>query len=119
MDQARGVEAEKAKRIGILAWGSSSPPPARYPVEVEVMRRHIEELLGCPSEQLEASFWYLIQKKFIVQGDGGSYRITHDGWTPSRLPEAKRRLERALLEEARPTRDGEVVVAETTSSQSK
>ncbi|MEZ5391347.1 MAG: J domain-containing protein [Bryobacterales bacterium] len=116
-DQARGVEAEKAKRNGIL--GVLYRRLLATPWKAEVMRRHIEELLGCPSEQLEASFWYLIQKKFIVQGDGGSYRITHDGMDAFEASGGQAPPERALLEEARPTRDGEVVVAETTSSQSK
>lgn len=108
-EQAKGVEAEKAKRNGIL--GVLYRRLLATPWKSEVMRRHIEELLGCPSEQLEASFWYLIQKKFIVQGDGGSYRITHDGMDHFEASGAKAPPERALLEEARPSRDGEVIVA--------
>ncbi|MCB1021331.1 MAG: J domain-containing protein [Acidobacteria bacterium] len=116
-DQAKGVEAEKAKRNGIL--GVLYRRLLATPWKPEVMRRHIEELLGCPSEQLEASFWYLIQKKFIVQGDGGSYRITHDGMDAFEASGAHSQPERALLEEARPTRDGEVIVAQAAGSQGK
>ncbi len=112
-EQAQGVEAEKAKRNGIL--GVLYRRLLATPWKSEVMRRHIEELLGCPTEQLEASFWYLIQKKFIVQGDGGSYRITHDGMDHFEASGAKAPPERALLEEARPTGDGELVVAQPAS----
>ena len=108
-EQAKGVEAEKAKRNGIL--GVLYRRLLATPWKAEVMRRHIEELLGCPTEQLEASFWYLIQKKYIVQGDGGSYRITHDGMDHFEASGAKAPPERALLEEARPNNDGEVTVA--------
>jgi hypothetical protein len=108
-EQAQGVEAEKAKRNGIL--GVLYRRLIATPWKSEVMRRHIEELLGCAGEQLEASFWYLIQKKFIVQGDGGSYRITHDGMDHFEASGGKAPPQRALLEEGRPSGDSEVVVA--------
>jgi len=116
-EQAKGVEAEKAKRNGIL--GVLYRRLLATPWKSEVMRRHIEELLGCPSEQLEASFWYLIQKKYIVQGDGGSYRITHDGMDHFEASGPKAPPARALLEEAQPTRDGEVAVTAPAGVSSK
>jgi curved DNA-binding protein CbpA len=116
-EQARGVEAEKAKRNGIL--GVLYRRLLATPWKSEVMRRHIEELLGCPTEQLEASFWYLIQKRYIVQGDGGSYRITHDGMDHFEASGAKAPPERPLLEEARPSREGEVILAPAAGTPSK
>ena len=116
-EQAQGVEAEKAKRNGIL--GVLYRRLLATPWKAEVMRRHIEELLGCPAEQLEASFWYLIQKKYIVQGDGGSYRITHDGMDHFEASGAKAPPERHLLEEAKPEREGEVVLAAVAGSRGK
>ena len=116
-EQAKGVEAEKAKRNGIL--GVLYRRLLATPWKSEVMRRHIEELLGCPSEQLEASFWYLIQKKYIVQGDGGSYRITHNGMDHFEESGGKAPPERGLLEEARPTREGEIIVAPPASVNAK
>jgi curved DNA-binding protein CbpA len=116
-DQARGVEAEKAKRNGVL--GVLYRRLLATPWKAEVMRRHIEELLGVPTEQLEASFWYLIQKKYIVQGDGGSYRITHDGMDHFESSGAKAPPERPLLEEARPLREGEVILAPAAGTRHK
>src|SRR5690606_7875877 len=113
-EQARGVEAEKAKRNGIL--GVLYRRLLATPWKAEVMRRHIEELLGCPTEQLEAAFWYLIQKKYIVQGDGGTYKITHDGIDHFEASGAKAPSERPLLEEARPRRDTEIILAPAAGS---
>lgn len=116
-EQAKGVEAEKAKRNGIL--GVLYRRLLATPWKAEVMRRHIEELLGCPGEQLEASFWYLIQKKFIVQGDGGSYKITHDGMDHFEASGAQAPPERQLIEEARPSREGEIILAPAATTNRK
>jgi hypothetical protein len=70
------------------------------------MIRDLEELLGCPSEHLEFTMWYLKQKGQVVGPDNGRYSITAGG--VDKVEEmggaGKEIRQPLLLEEAKPAR---------------
>jgi hypothetical protein len=38
-----------------------------------------ENLMGCPREHLEFSFWVLRENKLVTRGDNARYEITYQG----------------------------------------
>lgn len=73
----QGVEGEKRKRWGILSLLYTKM--IESPRQPGIMIRDIEDLLGCPSEHLEFTLWYLKQKGHVAGPDNGRYSITADG----------------------------------------
>ncbi len=89
-----GIEGEKRKRQGIL--GLLYFKRLRDPHQPSLSILEIEDLLGCPRDHLECSFWYLKENGWVVRGDSGRYVITAKGfdqveamgaaaWTTDRL----------------------------------
>ena len=74
---AQGREAQRRQRQGILSvlytrrLNESGQPSMSV--------HELEDLLGCPREHLEFSFWYLKEKNWIARTDNGRYSITANG----------------------------------------
>ena len=43
------------------------------------MNRDFAEMLGCPSEHLEFSLWFLREQRYISRTDSNRYEITWQG----------------------------------------
>jgi hypothetical protein len=74
---SRGVQAEVLKRQAILRLLYNQ----RF-TEAErpwIMLRDFENLMGCPREHLEFSFWVLRESKLVTRGDNARYEITYQG----------------------------------------
>ncbi len=77
LESTQGVQAEIRKRKGILRllYGKRMTDPTQ-----PAMRgREFVELLGCPAEHLEFSFWFLRETKLIQRGDNNQFAITIQG----------------------------------------
>lgn len=75
--RTRGAQAEMVKRQAIL-WRLYNQ---RF-TDTErpwIALRDFENLMGCPREHLEFSFWVLRQGKLVSRGDGARYGITDLG----------------------------------------
>jgi hypothetical protein len=77
LQSTQGVQAELRKRQGILRllYGkrlTDSHQPA-------LRGRDFAEMLGCPVEHLEFSFWFLREIKLITRADNNQYEITCHG----------------------------------------
>jgi curved DNA-binding protein CbpA len=72
-----GIVEEKRIRMGVLS--ALYKLRQRQPEKPEMNMRELEDLLGCPREHLEFSFWYLRGKGFIERADNSKMRITTDG----------------------------------------
>ena len=44
-----------------------------------IVLRDFENLMGCPREHLEFSFWVLREDKLVTRGDNARYEITYQG----------------------------------------
>ena len=75
--EALGVEEEKRTRLGILS--ALYTLRRTQPAKPGMLMREFENLLGCPREHLEFSFWYLQAKGLVDGSDGGRYIITPAG----------------------------------------
>jgi len=77
LESTQGVQAEVRKRQGILRllYARRLVEP-RLPY---VRAREIAEMLGCPTEHLDFSFWFLREQKFIQRADNNQYEITWQG----------------------------------------
>jgi hypothetical protein len=74
---SRGVHAEVRKRQGILRLLYSKR--VTDPGQPGIYLREFEDLLGCPREHLEFSFWVLRENKLITRADNSRYEITYQG----------------------------------------
>jgi len=74
---SEGIDAERRKRAGVLSALYSKK--LERPDETGLTVRELEELLGCPREHLDFTFWYLRNKAFIHNPDNGRYEITVAG----------------------------------------
>jgi len=73
----RGVQAEVVKRQAILRLLYNQ----RF-TDVDrpwIVLRDFENLMGCPREHLEFSFWVLREGKLVTRGDNARYEITYQG----------------------------------------
>lgn len=74
---SRGVQSEVLKRQAILRllynkrFTDSDQP--------WIALRDFENLMGCPREHLEFSFWVLRENKLVSRGDNARYEITYQG----------------------------------------
>lgn len=96
---ARGREAEKAKRTGILLVLYTRR--LNEPGQPSMTLHEIEELLGCPREHLEFSLWFLKEKGYVIKQDNAKYAITANG------AEAAEQAEIPWLRQDRLLSDGE------------
>ena len=82
----QGVQAEVIKRQAILRllynqrFTDSERP--------WIVLRDFENLMGCPREHLEFSFWVLREGKLVIRGDNARYEITYLGVTAVEAEEA-------------------------------
>jgi len=73
----RGVQAEVVKRQAILRLLYNQRfTDAERPW---IVLRDFENLMGCPREHLEFSFWVLREGKLVTRGDNARYEITYQG----------------------------------------
>lgn len=73
----RGVQAEVVKRQAILRLLYNQRfNDAERPW---IVLRDFENLMGCPREHLEFSFWVLREGKLVTRGDNARYEITYQG----------------------------------------
>jgi len=77
LESTQGVQAEIRKRQGILRLLYTRR--LTDPHLPAVRAREISEMLGCPSEHLEFSFWFLREQKLIQRTDNNQYEITWHG----------------------------------------
>lgn len=76
-ESARGMEAEKRKRWGVLTLLYHKRLQAPGSAGMRIME--MEELLGCPREHLEFTLWVLRGNGWIERDDKGNYQITIQG----------------------------------------
>ena len=76
-EDAEGYGEEKRKRWGLLMILYTQRK--RQPDKPGVSLRDLENMLGCPREQLQFTLWYLNGKSLIQPTDAGRYQITFDG----------------------------------------
>jgi len=74
---AVGVEAERRKRNGVLSLLYTKR--INEPHQPLMSLHEFEDLLGCPREHLEFTFWYLKDSGLIARTDNGRYAITVKG----------------------------------------
>ena len=77
LESTQGVQAEIRKRQGILRllYARRLTDP-RLP---GVRGRELAEMLGCPAEHLDFSFWFLREQKLIQRSDNNHFEITWQG----------------------------------------
>jgi DnaJ domain/PilZ domain len=74
---SRGVQSEVRKRQAILRLLYNKRfTDADQP---GIVLRDFENLMGCPREHLEFSFWVLRENKLVTRGDNARYEITYQG----------------------------------------
>ncbi|MDT7814859.1 MAG: hypothetical protein QOJ42_4775 [Acidobacteriaceae bacterium] len=74
---SRGVQSEVLKRQAILRLLYNKRfTDADQP---GIVLRDFENLMGCPREHLEFSFWVLRENKLVTRGDNARYEITYQG----------------------------------------
>ena len=112
-DETGGFEDETKKRWAVLS--ALYMKRKREPEKPGVRLRDLEVLLGCPSEHLTFSLWYLRGKGQIISGDNGNQAITPEGADaleaagPDVLPKMPKLLEQAgATSESGSTRPGPV-----------
>ena len=74
---AQGREAEKRKRAGVLALLYAQR--LNQPHQPALSIPELEDLLGCPREHLEFTFWYLREAGCVARSDNARYTITMKG----------------------------------------
>ena len=74
---SRGVQSEVLKRQAILRLLYNK----RFTDGDQpwIVLRDFENLMGCPREHLEFSFWVLRENKLVTRGDSARYEITYQG----------------------------------------
>lgn len=77
LQSTQGVQAELRKRQGILRLLYSKR--LTDPHQPALRGRDFAEMLGCPVEHLEFSFWFLREIKLISRADNNQYEITCHG----------------------------------------
>ena len=77
LQSTQGVQAELRKRQGILRLLYSQR--LTDPHQPALRGREFAEMLGCPIEHLEFSFWFLREIKLITRTDNNQYEITCHG----------------------------------------
>ena len=76
-EDAEGYDEEKRKRWGLLMILYTQRK--RQPDKPGVSLRELENMLGCPREQLRFTLWYLKGKSLIQSTDAGRHTITFEG----------------------------------------
>ncbi len=102
-----GVDAERSKRHGIL--GLLYNRRLAEPRKPGLTLRSVEQLLHVPAEHLENPIWYLVQKKWVTQGEGGSLELTVGGVDEYENSETEKIKEMLMIEEGHGADDPEVV----------
>jgi hypothetical protein len=76
-ETARGVEAERRKRGGVLSL--LYVRRMNEPRDPGMTLQELERLLGCPKEHLEFALWFLRENAWISRADNGKVSITAKG----------------------------------------
>jgi hypothetical protein len=95
---AVGKVAEKSKRKGILDLLYTKR--CNEPEKPTMTLHEIEDLLGCPREQLEFSIWYLKENGLVARQDNGRLAVTAKGVDWAEQEEAVEKLRGDRLIEA-------------------
>ena len=98
---AIGKVAEKSKRKGILDLLYTKR--CNEPEKPTMTLHELEDLLGCPREQLEFSVWYLKENGLIARQDNGRVAVTAKGVDWAEQEEAAEKLRGDRLIEAHRT----------------
>ena len=106
-EESVGVEAERSKRHGIL--GLLYNRRLAEPRKPGMTIRSVEQLLHIPMEHLDNPIWYLVQKRWVTQGDGGSLELTIQGVDEYENSETEKIREMLMIEQGDGSEDGEVV----------
>jgi len=77
LESTQGVQAEIRKRQGILRLLYTRR--LTDPHLPALRAREISEMLGCPTEHLEFSYWFLREQKMIQRADNNQFEITWQG----------------------------------------
>ena len=78
LQSTQGVQAEICKRKGVLRLLYARR--LMEPIQPAMRARDLSEMLGCPIEHLEFSFWFLRESKLIQRiSDNHQYEITCKG----------------------------------------
>ena len=77
LESTQGVQAEIRKRQGILRilYARRLTDPYRPSMRA----RELAEMLGCPAEHLDFSFWFMREQKLIQRADNNQFEITWQG----------------------------------------
>lgn len=100
-ESARGAQAEKSKRYGVLSilYRKRMQDP-RVP-QMSVFE--LEELLGIPRDHLEFTLWYLKERGYVVRGDNNKYHITVAGVDQAEQMEAETEHSRVAADHQLPS----------------
>ena len=77
LESTQGVQAEIRKRQGILRLLYTRR--LTDPRNPAMRARAIADLLACPAEHLDFSFWFLTQQKLVQRADNNQFEITWQG----------------------------------------
>lgn len=77
LESTQGVQAEIRKRQGILRLLYTRR--LTDPLRPAMRAREIAEMLGCPAEHLDFSYWFLREQKLITRADNNQFEITWQG----------------------------------------
>ncbi len=94
---ARGKDAERRKRLGILAVLYTRR--VNEPTQPAMSLAELEDLLAIPREHLEFSLWYLKERGWIAKSDNGRQAITVAGVEQAEATEIPWAREDRLLPE--------------------
>jgi curved DNA-binding protein len=89
-NSTQGIEAERAKRQGLLSLLYRKR--AAQPDQPFVTLKEFEDLLGVPREHLDFTLWYLKEGQYVQRTDNGRHSITLKGvdlvetWSERREP---------------------------------
>jgi uncharacterized protein YbaR (Trm112 family) len=77
LESTQGVQAEMRKRQGILRLLYTRR--LTDPYSPAMRGRELSDMLGCPAEHLDFSYWFLREQKLINRADNNQYEITWQG----------------------------------------
>ena len=97
---ALGKLAEKSKRRGVLELLYTQR--CNEPEKPSMNLHELEDLLGCPREQLEFSLWYLKENALVTKMDNGRFAVTAKGVDWAEKEESTERLREDRLLSASP-----------------
>jgi curved DNA-binding protein CbpA len=77
LESTQGVQAEIRKRHGVLRLLYAKRITS--PHQPAMRGREFADLLGCPTEHLEFTLWYLRENRWLIRTDNNNFEITVQG----------------------------------------